>query len=104
MFVAFGKKRKNMEKILIKGFDENTLTELKDMCVKNFETHPTVYYSLHSIFNEILESFDGQGMPNDLYENYHSLIAPIKAVLVEPDISNLDKLVRSFVQIKPLLK
>ena len=72
MFVGFGEKRKNVEKILKKGFDE------------------------------ILDSFDSQGMPNDLYENYHSLIAPIETVLAEPDISDLDNLVRSFVQIQPL--
>ena len=93
-----------MKEILEQGFDEETLDELLNECIQNFENHPTVYFMLHTIFSEILESFDSQGMHNKLYENYLTLISPIEAVLVDPDLSNLDKLVRSFVQIKPLIK
>lgn len=91
-----------MKSLINKGFNEETLNELKKICVKEFDTDPTLYFLLHSIFSEIETAFGNQGMRVELYDKYFSLAPYINNVLSKKDISSLDNLIKSFVQIQPL--
>jgi len=57
---------------------------------------------LHSIFSEIETAFGNQGMRIELYDKYFSLAPYINNALSKKDISSLDNLIKSFVQIQPL--
>ena len=86
--------------LIKKGFNENTLNELKKSCYEEFDNNPTVYFVLYNIFSTIEESFEGQAMPKDLYNKYESLIPVIEDALSKKDINSIDKLTKSFVQIR----
>lgn len=83
-----------------KGFNENTINELKKTCSVEFNNNPTVYFVLYNIFSTIEESFEGQAIPKDLYNKFESLIPAIEDALSKKDINSLDKLTKSFVQIR----
>lgn len=89
-----------MRNLINKGFNEQTLGELKKKCLNRFDNNPTVYFVLYNIFFNIEEAFEGQAIPEDLYKKFKSLIPAIDETLSNKDIDSLDKLIKSFVQIK----
>lgn len=89
-----------MPNIINEGFTDKTIAELKKLCSDNFDDDPNLYFVLYNIIFNIEESFGNQGMPEDLYKKYESLIPIIKNTLSKKDIDSLKQLIKAFVKIK----
>lgn len=89
-----------MLNIINEGFTDKTISELKELCLDNFDEDPNLYFVLYNIIFNIEEAFDNQGMPEELYKKYEPLIPTIVDTLSKKDVDSLNQLIKAFVEIK----
>ncbi len=85
-----------MKSLTVKGFNEETLSELRGICSSKFEDNPTLYFVLFNIARQIEDAFDNQAMPIEQYKKYEELIPLVLGALKKQDLPSIDDLIKSF--------
>ena len=85
-----------MKSLTEKGFTEETLSEIKEICSSKFNQNPTLYFILFNIAGYIEDAYGNQAMPIEQYKKYEVLIPLINIALNNQDETSINELVKSF--------